>query len=268
MTLMKVIDRITRHRPGSFVCPIFDADVTEVSVMIDSIPYRFNVSEVEPGWWVMRHKGNRALYDQSIAVVEREAYPSEYLPFLEALPRFYVITLYRLSPHTWLTVPFSMADAEQRGWEKGTPRPMHLVSDSIHPLGMAECRLLDNTMIYAGLAMCSSPPNYRNAVLIVRRREEELRRREIETRRIARQATLRGRLELQLELANARLVNWSEAGEDISVTWEHGGRRHSMRVERSGRIRSSGVCLSGGDGDYNLSAIVGVMEERDNYDDF
>lgn len=264
MTILNVIDRITNHQPGSFVCPVFDAGVTEVSVVIDRIPYTFFVRDVEPGWWVMQRRPHWPGVQR--ADVVREAFPSEYLPILESLPRFYVIVLYRLSPYTWLTVPYSTADAEQRGWENGVPRPLHLVEGSIEPLTVVDARLMNDTLVYTGPSLLL-PPSLRNALRIIRDRERELKAREDDLRRQAEEAerlaqlsTLQGKLEAQLEFSNARLVDWSESGEDIRVTWEHGGDRHTMRVERSGRIRSSGICLSGRDGDFNLSAIVGVME--------
>ncbi len=60
----------------------------------------------------------------------------------------------------------------------------------------------------------------------------------------------------------ARLVSYIERDGVYSVTYRFGERTHTSTV-RAGdlAVETSGICLSGRDGDFDLTSLVGVMQE-------
>lgn len=257
MALLSTIDRVASHTPTQFVAPILDAAVIEVFVLQDSIPYRFRVVGLQPGWYLLTPR------TELHAVSERMAYPYEYFQYLGKLPRFYVIALHRLSPRTWLCVPYNVSDAEQRGWGSGEPKPLHLVRESISPLTYVCARSLAGTLLYDCTVELETTANLKNARDIVAQWQRQARIEAAKKLEEERKKTTEGYFSYRLSLAGAQMKNWSEFGEGFRVTWVHDGVNRETVVERSGRVRSAGICLSGRDGDYDLSSIVAVMEEGD-----
>ena len=70
---------------------------------------------------------------------------------------------------------------------------------------------------------------------------------------------MEGRLRVALEYSGAVLRAWTELGEGYEVVWEHEGEEYRTVIRRDLFVESAGICLSGRDSDYNLSAIVHVM---------
>lgn len=283
MTLLDVIDRVSAHEPVPFIAPIPDAESVEILTFQDNIPYRFKVRDPEPGWWEMIPNGNRA-------GPGRPAYPHEYLNYLGHLPRFHVITCFRLGRGTWLVVPFNASDAAQRGWHNGHPRPVHLVRGSIQPFDVIATRALAGMLLYDsvtgleiqltescrrffqdGTSVSGADQNWGNALVLVDERRKELERQAAEARRRAakealkaQRATLEDKIKYDLEFMGAELVDWSEAGDGVEVTWTYDGYTHTERLTRDTRLDVPGICLGHADEDYNwhnLSTLVDTIQE-------
>lgn len=62
----------------------------------------------------------------------------------------------------------------------------------------------------------------------------------------------------------ASLVSYVERDGVYSVTYRFGERTHTSVVNaRDLKVQTSGICLSGRDGDFDLTSLVGVMQEAD-----
>lgn len=62
--------------------------------------------------------------------------------------------------------------------------------------------------------------------------------------------------------SGARLLSFIERDGVLSVTYKFGERTHTSTVRASDlRVETSGICLSGRDGDFDLASLVGVMQE-------
>jgi hypothetical protein len=290
MTLLDVLDRVSSHQPQPFIAPIPDADQVEVFTLQNNIPYRFeiNTRDIDPGWWFMTPatQGYKAH-------VSRPAHPHEYLAYLSHLPRFYVIACYRVAQSAWLVVPFNASDAAQRGWRDGSPMLMHLVREAVRPFDVIDARALSDTLLFnsvAGLEIhnietCRQAFTGRNAISLnqdwsnafvllwerrklleiqAARKAEEERRKAAQRAIVERRLTMEDQIKFDLEFMGAELVDWSEEGEGLSVTWTYNGYTHTERLNREMRLDVPGICLGHQEDDYNwhnLSTLVATIEE-------
>ena len=74
-----------------------------------------------------------------------------------------------------------------------------------------------------------------------------------------------GRLAQSLQHAGGRLVSWMDRGDAYTVTYQFGAQTHTSTVRADDlSIVTSGICLSGRDRDFDLTSLVGVMQEAAN----
>jgi len=70
------------------------------------------------------------------------------------------------------------------------------------------------------------------------------------------------RLARSVAHGGGRLVSYIERDGVYSVTYAFGERTHTSTVRASDlAVQTSGICLSGRDGDFDLASLVGVMQE-------
>lgn len=255
MSLFDALDRIEQHKMRPFVAPVFDADETRVFTVQDGVPYNLSICGEEAGWYIIDGMD--------------DAGPTDYLPFMAELPRFYVILLFPVSDTTWMAVPYNASDAEQRGWKNATPQQVQLVRGTPQPLDVADTRLLGGTLIYflpaSSVRRDTSTPDFKRANGIVQARLEAVRKERTrwayEQRREEQREDVETNFEHQLEIMGAELLNWREAGADrYEVTWEYNGAQHTVTARRNGVLYSAGICLEGTDPMHDLASAVDVME--------
>lgn len=266
MSLFDALDRVATHRLRPFVTPIFDADETRVFTVQDGVPYNFQVGGVEAGWYVM--DGAEPVCD---------AVPTDYLPFMGKLPRFYIIALFPVSDTTWMGVPYNASDAEQRGWKNATPKPIQLVRGTPRPLDAIDARLLGGNLLYnfpaSSVQRDTSTPDFKRASSIVRARLEAVRkeqaRKALKERKQIERENVGVNFEHQLAVMGADLINWQESGTNrYEVTWEYNGAQFTVPVRRSGVLYSAGICVHddygtmGNTADmHDLASAVHLMED-------
>ena len=74
--------------------------------------------------------------------------------------------------------------------------------------------------------------------------------------------SVEARLERSVAHGGARLLSYIERDGVYSVTYKFGERTHTSTVRASDlKVETSGICLSGRDGDFDLTSLVGVMQE-------
>jgi len=257
-SLLSVLDRIAEHTPQPFVAPIPDLERVRLFTLQDDIPYWFDVRNRQ-GWWRVIPTDNRQ------AKLDRLTYPYEYIPYMEQLPRFYVFALYPLSRWTWLCVPANSADAAQRGWPNGEPRPLHLTR-WLGQGGIVIARQMGDVMLFDNVTHRKKGwpwADINSAIELIDTRKLAFKRQLEEERRKERLATVEGQMEYMLGLSGAKLNNWAAMESGYRVTWSHAGRTHEMVLNRNMTVRSAGVCLDGTDQTHDLASIVQVMLERE-----
>lgn len=84
----------------------------------------------------------------------------------------------------------------------------------------------------------------------------------------SRQGTDEGRLREALRMGGGDLQDFRDQGELWQVEWTtRNGERHTSAISKGDlTVLSSGICLSGGDRNFDLQSLVGVIEARDNWD--
>ena len=276
--------RLREHR---ILAPIVEAKQHWVTTILEGTPYRLRLPKEEPGWWKIR-----PLSDHEAEVLD-EPMPHEVVEYLKQLPAVRVIVVWRLSKWSWLVYPWNTGDARQRGWPGApdtygryvpSPRPLHLVcAPAVRPFDVLVSRVLDSVLLYdeydrrtlwAPLAeelrlhlerrvwepsIRRLTPELRAVLSLHRHRFLLEEKRMIEQEEAQRRGTLEGRLRVALEYSGAVLRAWTELGEGYEVVWEHEGEEYRTVIRRDLFVESAGICLSGRDSDYNLSAIVHVL---------
>jgi len=265
MGLLTTLDRVGRFQPGPFTAPVWNPHMKILSVQ-DGIPNWFYVDAPSPGWWNVtpNRKLERGWSTQTLS----PAMPWQIYAFLESLPRFLVITLFRVRENVWMCIPFNASDAAQRYWPNSSPREIYLVNENISQLMCVSVRLFADTLLYEGVSarvLASDGTGYGIAQDIMERRQAELERRRREVEKLAREQelanSLEARIDQHLDFMGASMVQWEERGEAVEVTWEYEGYTHTSRIDRDASVLSAGICLEGTDREHNLSTLVATIQE-------
>jgi hypothetical protein len=224
--------------------------------------------------------------DGKLARVDNTARPSDVIDYLSGLPRFYAIALYPTGDDTWLVAPYSIADAEQRGWIGGMPREVYLTRMQVEPLDVLVTRSMAGTLIFddidtrlgahavtvrlretlAGKSHPIPDRSWSNALDIVsarlRKLVEEQQRADLEQRIREQKLSTEEAIRFQLEFMGAALRNIERLGDHYSVEWTApDGHTYTMQVGQNLRVEVAGLCLNNSDRFHNLSSIVKVIEE-------
>jgi hypothetical protein len=77
-----------------------------------------------------------------------------------------------------------------------------------------------------------------------------------------------GRLRDALHMGGGELRDFRDRGDFWQVEWTtRNGEHHTSAISKNDlTVISSGICLSGGDRNFDLQSLVGVIEARDNWD--
>jgi len=262
MSILSAIKRAKEIQPEPFIAPLFEGN-TNVIAYHGGVPRSFSVNMPEAGWHLLIPV--QARDGRWYAIPERFAYPSEYLEYLDQLPRFYVSMLVRLDVGTWLATPFNSADATQRGWPDGQPMSVYLVREAVRRYDLVEARQLGRVLLYGQMAMRGNlhmgERDSRNAVGIVSQYEALLQEKEAIKAREQQLATVDGQIRDQVEFAGGKLLAWDVVGEGFEVTWEWDGHTLRTRVNREMGVTSVGFCTAGTARQHTLASTVALLRE-------
>jgi hypothetical protein len=254
-----LIDALNK-KAEPFYAPIPEARTVYVYTRQGGVNHRLRLARARPGWFRLRHaEGNTA------RICGRLPGASHMIDYLERFPQWALRAMFPSGEYRWAVLPYSMADAAQRGWD-GSIRYCHLVRHDIEPGQTFVGCSVGHTLFYLRPKQYPQEMTDEHRAVIQgyydeleRQRQEEERRRREAAREEWRGKTL-ARLtpREQVELGGGRFVSLNEG----VVTWSLHGQQYSMSVRPDGTIISAGVCLAGTDGWHNLTSIVGVMEEH------
>lgn len=257
-----LIDKIAQYKPRHFIAPVM-SKFAKLFIVQNSIPYWFEVAVEYPGWYFLLPLLSKR--KAPIAKPVRQANPHEYIDYMGTLSSFTVITLFPISDTVWLVMPYNIADAEQRGWKSGTPRPMYLVLDNIASMDIVVSRLMPpKTLIFDHLSglLSVGKREMKIARNIFDRRLDAVRKQEAHAAREAQLETEEGRLRESLKFMGAELEDWTREINGYTVRWKIDGQVYRTQIDTRMRVVSAGVCLNGTDDWHSLSSVVEVMQER------
>ncbi|MGD1699389.1 hypothetical protein [Dapis sp. BLCC M229] len=201
----------------------------------------------------------------------------EYFQLLKPL-RFFLAC--QLKGLTWLAYPTNESDAQQR-FACAKPVPVHLVTegamfeqiiarfDGVYwwfedidrradPLIAEELReAFKNITLPKEVKFKGMTPEIKTVYDLVARQKKEF------MKKMQYQKDEK-RLREALAMGGGELQNFRDRSNYWQVEWVSGnGERHTSAINKNDlTVVSAGICLSGGDRDFDLQSLVGVVEQR------
>ncbi len=231
--------------------------------------YELRVTDARPGWWCCRIRDTRH------AEIVTEAMPWQRGDYLALWPALRLVLLEPLRAGAWLALPFNPADAHQRFGLAG-PLPVNLVEGG-QPFERIIGRVEGSTIWYDDIdqrADLSTAEALRTALAAEQETPDVaglgageqatytlLIEQTIDQRVNSIAARTERRLRHALEIGGAQLLGYELTDEELRVTWQRNGRRSVTLVGTDLGVVSAGICLSGEDDRFDLTSIVGVIQD-------
>jgi len=269
---------------GTFVAPVVDA--TEVRAWIGRISHPLSIGRPErPGWYRFKASGFKTAEMVGDADIE------EIDGYLARLPKLMVTVALRIDG-VYHGIPMK---GNARGLEWGRLHPVFLTDDMVDDFDRVVCRHDGANLWYERLDASNDPSKavylremfakpieaayirypgltfeeravYAMRMALDREARERMRRmRSAERRR--RQEELRSRSErgirADVEHAGGVFLGFREKATQYEVTYEVDGEQYTSIVAKDSAhtVLSAGICLEGGDSNFDLKSLVTVMRE-------
>jgi hypothetical protein len=258
-----------------FVSPVYKT--REVATRIDGIIYRFRIPRMHPGWYKFRPKDRRR------ARVVNPCDLSEVEGYLKHLDRIRLVFV-RREGDLCFGVPFR---GNSFGMDCLRIVPIYLAMDDMaQEFDEVVCRYDGINIWYESMAMSSDPERaeylrerlskmispsrikfkgLRFEDRVVYGIQHETRKKEEEQRLLR---TTKGRLKRAVEHGGAVFRDYAERRDHFSVTYTIDGEEYTSTVSKNQglTVQTAGICLSGGDRDFDLASLIGVIREGMNRD--
>lgn len=251
---------LTNHE---VISPVFNN--RKIVTRLSGVTYQFQIPYTKPGWYSFKP------VDFHNARVSREANMGEIDSYLRKLQRVYLI-LFQREKNCWLGVPATRAPIDlQEVYQVLLPNDSADVFD--HVVGRFDgCRIwfhdlntrVDltlteylkmelekgtgvNKLHYKGLSFAE-----KSAYAIKLQLEEKKKVRSV-----------KDRLKDAVEHGGGEFVSYKERSDHFSVTYNVDGRKYTSFVQKNDGfgVLSAGICLSGGDRNFDLKSLIPVLKE-------
>lgn len=245
----------------TFFSPILSGRETRISTRIANVEYVFPAplsTKRESGWYIFR------ALDHKRAKIVRAATMEEIEAYQKIFAKKRLILIQRNEDH-WLGL-----DSDS---EENDVLPIFL-SDNVELFDYVEA------IVIGSLCWFVAPYTRRDPVLIESLREafqkntknpnitglSPSERKAYAIAGALREEALKGdtqrRLEKSLEMGKAKLIDYKEQGNVLTVQWEFDGRRQSSTVRKGDlTVITAGICLSGTDQRFDLTSLPSVFRE-------
>jgi len=246
---LDLIDSLNR-KAEPFYAPVPEASKVYVKTRQNGVTYTLAVQNPRPGWFRLRHAAG-----MSASICGGLPSASHIYDYLAHFPSWTLRALFQSGEQRWAVMPYSKADAAQRGWD-GSIRYCHLVRHRLFPGDTFIASLVGGIFIYEIPKRGFLDPPTEEQMAVIDGYHAEIRRQELEAQRKGSKVSLSPKE--QVEVGGGRFISLARG----VVKWSLGGKSYSMSVRPDGTIISAGVCLDGTDSWHNLVSIVGVMQEH------
>lgn len=232
--------------------------------------YVLKVPAAYPGWWRCQ------VHTARQAAIIAEALPWQRGDYLALWPVLRLVLLEPLPDKAWLALPYNPSAAAQRFSLSGGPLVVHLVERG-QPFERVIGRVEGRTIWYddhdhradpciaealrAALAAGQTTPGVQglgageqSAYLL---RVNQMAAQQAHT---AEQDTEQ-QLRHALDVGGAHLLGYALTDHGLQVTWDRNGQRSVALVATDLSVVSAGVCLSGEEASFDLTSIVGVVQD-------
>lgn len=258
----------------NFLAPILGGG--EVRTRIHGLIYQFHIvgDDLREGWFILEP------VDQRRAKIVREASLSRRSGYLFQFPVWRGILIEKVKDRSsiWLAYPANLEDSSRRFGIKDMA-PVYFV-ESAQTFDVIIARFDGTNLWYEAPDRQKDPaiadylreslrekepsqklkfPNLtleeRGAYALLTEKSEKLRK-----------SFVQRRLENALGHAHAKLLSYIEHPDSYLVTWEAENRQFKTVVKKDSlTVVSAGICLEGRDQDFDLTSIVGIMKEGEDY---
>lgn len=269
---------------GTFVAPVVDA--TEVTAWIGRVSHTLSIDRPgEPGWWRFRAS------DFKRAEVDGRADIDEIDGYLRRLGRVMMVVAMRIDG-VYHGLPMK---GNPHGLEWSRLHPVFLTDDMVDDFDRVVCRYDGANLWYERVDVANDPTKaaylrdmfegpsdpesvrypgltfeeravYSMRVSLDREARERLRQRQAaERRRRIEERRSQGERDIRsdVEHAGGVFLGFREKATQYEVTYEVDGERYTSIVGKDSAhtVLSAGICLEGGDGNFDLRSLVTVMRE-------
>lgn len=254
-----------------FVSPVYKN--REVITRIDHIVYPFSIPETKAGWWKFKPKNRKE------ARVINPCDMQEIEGYLKCLQKVRMILVQR-DGDIFYGVPFKTND---QGLDIKVLYPIYLVmDDTAQDFDEVICRYDGANLWYQSVELNNDqakvdyirrallaavlPKNLKYSGLRFEDKMAYAVRCEIDKKVLEKNKEYT--LKKAVEHAGGIFKAFTEKGDHFSITYEVDGERYTSTVSKNDgmQVLTAGICLSGGDKDFDLTSLVSVIREGQNRD--
>jgi hypothetical protein len=254
-----------------FVSPVYKN--RRVVTRIDKINYPFHIPETKSGWWKFRpknHKEARVLGSCDLQDIES---------YLNCLPKARMVLVQR-DGDVYYGVPFKN---NILGLDIKVLYPIYLVTDDMaQDFHEVICRYDGSNLWYQSVEInndqakvdyirrCLLAAVLPNKITFTGLRFEDRAAYAIrcEIDKKVQERSKEFRLKKAVEHAGGIFKSFIEKGDHFSITYEVDGSKYTSTVSKNdgNQVLTAGICLSGGDRNFDLTSLVSVIREGQNRD--
>lgn len=254
-----------------FVSPVFKN--REVVTRIDKIVYPFTIPETKSGWWKFKPRNRKE------ARVTGECDLQEIEGYLKCLPKTRMVLVQR-DGEIYYGVPFKN---NTQGLDLKVLYPIYLITDDMaQDFDEVICRYDGANLWYQSVEFNNDPAKVeyirkclQSSVLPKNLKYSGLRfedkmayavRCEIDKKFQERNKEFV--LKKAIEHAGGVFKSFTEKSDHFSITYVVDGEKYTSTVSKTNgmRVLTAGICLSGGDKNFDLTSLVSVIREGKNRD--
>ena len=267
LNLIKTVGENERRMTEmEFVSPIYRTDT--VVMRVRGLIHRLKIRKTDPGWYVLQPVDTRKakiIGDADMMQVE------QYLKYLKKMR----IVLIQKNGDQFLGVPL-----KNTGLDFSKPLPVLLTNDMVGEFDTVICGFDGATMWFADIDMQSdpakveylresisngvAPDKIRYTGLSIEEKAAYMLRFTLD--KTLRETLKERRLREDVEFAGGKFIKFDEKKDHFSITYEVDGHKYNSYISKdpAHHVLTAGICLEGGDSDFDLKSLIGVLREGQN----
>lgn len=278
MNLHRLLDKLAAEEDSfagrEILAPVLAGQ--KIAVKIAGVVCHLAVNDLKfQGWGVLRTQ------DMDAATIERTATRSEIEKYLALLPAVRLTAIARDDKDStlWHTLAAQQGDARLK---LDKPAPLFLCAENVQNFATILARFDGGRFWFQKLDAKRSPAfaSYLREQMHAETPPDRLQKKGLsgeeraaytwlwreaaKARELTREQRETARLQNALAHANGTLISFIERQGVYTVTYRVGDRRLTSTVRQDDlSVMTSGICLSGRDRDFDLTSLVGVMQEAE-----
>jgi len=250
---------------GEIMSPVHGNET--IVARVEGLVYSFQIPRVKPGWYVFKAKDSKqAKYVRHAELSDRDLYFKN-LPQIRMNLCFRKEGVYYANP----------VKGSKLNLQSNLLYPIYLTDDLVMDFDRILCRFDGENFWHEDLDMGSDPekPQYLRECLKNLTPSDKIRFKGLTVDEKACYAIrvamdkkfLENNKELQLrkdiEHGGGRFISFQEKSDHFKIEYEVDGEKYTSHVAKTSghKVLTAGICLNGGDADFDLKSLISVMRE-------